>query len=299
MYRDECELLAPVARGAGIIYVVDGSRPVRKNDRAEMEILRMTGCPRMAIINSKFDDTDYTESWKNEFRRTFNAFRVFSAHKANYAERLRLLESLKGIDQDWQPALERVTSAYRSDWTRRNLLSAQLIAGLIEEAVGHTATMRYAERSGEQALKGELLAAYQRDIAALEREAHRKIRKLFKHNIFNIDMPEQSILQHDLFDSRTWQVLGLTPKQLAAAAAACGGALGACLDLAAAGLTFGVFTALGSIAAAGSALAPRRRRNRQKHPLSETRPPPPASSKASVTPCQRFPGNLPSKEAAC
>ncbi|MEN8210569.1 MAG: GTPase, partial [Thermodesulfobacteriota bacterium] len=28
-YADECELLRPVAKGAGIIYVVDGARPVR------------------------------------------------------------------------------------------------------------------------------------------------------------------------------------------------------------------------------------------------------------------------------
>ena len=40
---DDHELLSPVARGAGIIYVVDGSRPVRSVDRAEMEILRLIG----------------------------------------------------------------------------------------------------------------------------------------------------------------------------------------------------------------------------------------------------------------
>ena len=54
--HDDCELLGPVERGAGIIYVVDGSRPVRNVDRAEMEILRLTGKPRMAIINCKADD---------------------------------------------------------------------------------------------------------------------------------------------------------------------------------------------------------------------------------------------------
>ncbi len=52
-FADECELMAPVARGAGIIYVVDGSRPVRADDLAEMEIRRLTGRPRMAVINSK------------------------------------------------------------------------------------------------------------------------------------------------------------------------------------------------------------------------------------------------------
>ena len=50
-FRDDCELLRPVAAGAGVIFVVDGSRPLRHVDRAEMEILRLTGAPRMAVIN--------------------------------------------------------------------------------------------------------------------------------------------------------------------------------------------------------------------------------------------------------
>ncbi|MGB6972945.1 MAG: GTPase domain-containing protein, partial [Desulfobulbales bacterium] len=44
-FREDCELLHPITQGAGIIYVVDGSRPVRGLDRAEMEILRLTGLP--------------------------------------------------------------------------------------------------------------------------------------------------------------------------------------------------------------------------------------------------------------
>ena len=85
-------------RGAGIIYVVDGSRPVRNVDREEMEILRLTGRPRMAIINCKDDDFTHLDSWKNEFRRSFNTNRVFNAHRATYAERILLLEALKSID---------------------------------------------------------------------------------------------------------------------------------------------------------------------------------------------------------
>ena len=62
--RDDHELLHPVARGAGIIYVVDGSRPVRNVDRSEMEILRQIGKPRMAILNCKQQGNQYIEEWK-------------------------------------------------------------------------------------------------------------------------------------------------------------------------------------------------------------------------------------------
>lgn len=64
--HDDCELLGPVERGAGIIYVVDGSRPVRNVDRAEMEILRLTGKPRMAVINCKENDNEHLLAWKKD-----------------------------------------------------------------------------------------------------------------------------------------------------------------------------------------------------------------------------------------
>ena len=98
-FYNEVQLLAPVARGAGIIYVVDASRPMRSQDKAEMEILRMSGRPRMAVINLKENNNAWMEQWKTEFRRQFNAVRLFSAHTASYAERIALLESLRGIDQ--------------------------------------------------------------------------------------------------------------------------------------------------------------------------------------------------------
>ena len=50
-FIDECELCAPLAAGAGIIYVVDGSCPYGADYEAEMEILRWSGRPSLALIN--------------------------------------------------------------------------------------------------------------------------------------------------------------------------------------------------------------------------------------------------------
>ena len=250
-FREDCELFEPVVRGAGIIYVVDGSRPVRKVDLAEMEILRLTGRPRMAIINCKEDETGYLEQWKGEFRKHFNAIRVFNAHKATYAERIELLENLKSIDQDWAPALETVISAFRQDWQERSALTAELICNMLEDCLGYTITRNLMERTDEAALKRRIREAYDRDIEKIEKKAHQKIRRLFKHNIFNYELPPHSILHEDLFAEKTWQVLGLTPKQLIAAAAMTGGAIGAALDIAAAGLTFGIFSSIFGLLGAG------------------------------------------------
>jgi len=252
-FGNECELFAPVARGAGIIFVVDGSKPVRRNDRMEIEILRLTGCPRMALINSKGQDEEYLEEWKNEFRKNFNAVRVFNAHNATYAERIALLESLKAIDQDRQAILDKVILAFREEWKNRSVRTADLICNLLANCLLHRVEKTYAEAGGEREAKRRLQTVYQKEIAALEKRTYDRIRQLYKHNIFQLGLPPQSIVHEDLFSTRTWQVLGLKPAQLAAAAAVGGGVIGAKLDLAAAGLGFGIFTAIGSAVAAGSA----------------------------------------------
>ena len=250
----DCELLTPIAQGAGIIYVVDGSRPLRSVDKAEMEILRLTGAPRMAIINLKEDETEYLSQWKMAFRRHFNAVRVFNAHHATYTERISLLESLKGIDQDWINPLSTVISAFKKNWIHRNAMTAEIILMMLSKSLDFSISKNYTEETDEESIKLKIFNKYTRAIKEIETAAYQRIRKLYKHNIFNFDLPPQSIIHQDLFNEKTWQVLGLTRKQLATLAAITGGTIGAVIDIAATGLTFGVFTAIGGAMGAGWAI---------------------------------------------
>jgi len=249
--KDNVDLLRSITKAAGIIYVVDGSRPVRKVDLIEMESLRLTGQPRMAIINCKGNETRHLKEWKREFLKTFNAFRVFNANKATYAERIELLENLKSIDQDLGPALAKVISAFKEDWQQRNDLTAEIICDLIENCLSYSITKNFTGNTDEAALRKDLREEYNRAIEKMEKEAHEKIRKLFRHNIFNCVLPAHSIPDDELPTEKTRQFPGLTPKQLIVAAGIAGGAIGAVLDLAASGLTFGVFTAMGGLVGAG------------------------------------------------
>ncbi len=139
-FHDDCQLLQPLIDGAGIILVVDGSRPIRNMDRAEMEILRLTGRPRMAILNSKEDDSDFLASWQAEFRKHFNAIRIFNSIQATYAQRIALLESLKSIDQTIEEVLELVLAVFKKDWAARNHQSADLITRLLAEVLAFRKT---------------------------------------------------------------------------------------------------------------------------------------------------------------
>ncbi|MCP3875805.1 MAG: GTPase/DUF3482 domain-containing protein [Desulfobacteraceae bacterium] len=253
-FADECELFGPVARGAGIIYVVDGSRPVRDDDLAEMEVLRLTGRPRMAIINTKTDEKDYTQDWKLEFRKHFNSIRFFNSNTANFTERIKMLESLKAIDQEWEPMLSQVILAFNKDWQKRNQLVCNTMIETIEKSLSFSLSEPIKKSTDQEKLKENLTQKYQAHIKNLEKQMFQKIRTLFKHRLFEYHLPEYSILKHDLFSKQTWELLGLTKEQLATAGAIIGGTMGAVLDTAAAGITFGVFTAIGGVLGAGSAL---------------------------------------------
>nr|WP_319495121.1 DUF3482 domain-containing protein [uncultured Desulfobacter sp.] len=252
-FADECELLTPVANGAGIIYVVDGSRPIREDDLAEMEILRLTGRPRMAIINSKSETRDNTSVWKDEFRKFFNVVRVFNSNQADFYERIRLLESLKAIDQDIEPLMENVIQAFNMEWEKRNRMACAYIVHALEQSLTFSLSRRLKADMDPVTLKEDLTREYQEKIRNIENKMFGHIRSLFRHHLYDYPLPACSILRHDLFSEQTWEMLGLTRAQAATAGALLGGTLGVVLDTAAAGLTFGIFTAIGSALGAGSA----------------------------------------------
>lgn len=87
----------------------------------------------------------------------------------------------------------------------------------------------------------------------MEKAAHKRIRKRFKHNIFNFELPPHSILHEDLFSKKSWRILGLKDWQLAIAGGAGGAAVGAKIDLATAGHSFAMGAIIGGIIGAGSA----------------------------------------------
>jgi len=224
-----------------------------------MEILRMTGIPRMAIINNKEADESSIAAWRDELRKHFNAVRIFNAHRATYAERIALLNSLKSIDQEWEAPLGKVIEALEDDWLRRVTQTAWLITRLIGQALHYQELKRFPPGQEPQDLLDTLTREYRDHIARLERETHLEIRRLFKHNIFDCRLPEQAVQIDDLFQERTWRMLGLSPLHVAAAGAVAGSGIGLGLDAIAGGASLGAFALVGGLVGAGTALLGGRR----------------------------------------
>ncbi|MGE5152422.1 MAG: GTPase/DUF3482 domain-containing protein [Bdellovibrio bacteriovorus] len=249
LFVHDCDLLRPVAEGAGIILVVDGSKRIKEKDRVEMELLRLTARPRMAILNNQSNLDRHMGAWRDALNMAFNAVREFNAHRATYDERIRLLGALKTIDQRWEASLDHTVRSFERDWSRRIDQSVESILTLMKKAL--TLKVERLVRVDEaptqadiEAIQATLLETFQERLRRLEAETQAEIRGHFRHNVWN---PPGSVLAKDLFSEEVQQTLGLNRRQLALVGAAAGGALGGAIDLAVGGLSLGTGVLLGAI----------------------------------------------------
>ncbi len=257
-FEDECQLLGPLAEGAGLLYVVDPSKPLRDTFIAEMEILRWTGRQRMALLNEKEDDPEFREDWKNRLGSYFNLVRTFDAHEARFEERRRLLKSLLEIDEDHRELIEETIAHLEDEWTQRREESVEAIISFLEKGLGHRVEKRVEERDMElphrrEKLGQELTKRYYDKIAGMEKKAVEEILHLYRHHLGRVEVKATDFTGIDLEQQETWQKWGLSRSQLAIAGGLTGGAGGATIDIGTGGLTHGLGTILGAVGGAAAA----------------------------------------------
>jgi hypothetical protein len=254
-FEAECQLFAPLIAGAGIIYVVDGSRPVLDINLAEMEILRLTGQPRLAVINRTGSDR-YVADWKQHLRSDFNnAVREFNAHRASFPDRIELLEALADTDHAWKPALSTAAEKVRVEWTDRVRDCGEIIVDLLTTALRHRES-GLASPDNQKLRKDaaeKLKEKYMLAVSKLETSAHSRIIALFRHNLVKAGASSDPIFSDDLFGEDTWQIFGLNETQLIKHAAVYGAIAGASFDVLAGLHSLGLFALSGAAGAAGAA----------------------------------------------
>lgn len=260
-FEAECRLFKPIVEGAGLIYVVDGSRPVLELNLAEMRILRLSSQPRLAIINRTSADNHVAE-WKRRLGQNFNAVREFNAHHATFADRIELLETLAGIEQSWKPKLSSAVALLREEWTTRLTECAEIIVELLVTALRHRETSSaQADLAARRDTVGEdLKARYQAAVSRIEARAHARIIALFGHHLVKAEANAEHLFADDLFSDETWKLLGLEVAQLFTLAAMSGAAFGVGLDVLTLGHSFGLFALAGGAVGAGSSLVIGRQR---------------------------------------
>ncbi len=258
-FGDEKRLLEPLVAGAGILYVVDPAKPLRDDFLAEMEILRWTGRPRLALLNRRGNLTGPDEdAWKTRLGGAFNLVRTFDAHHARYDERLRLLKSLLEIEEAHRPQLVETIRLVEDEWGRRREEAAEAVLSFLENALVLRVSATLDERdlavpSRRKKQTEALSKTYFSKLAEIERACFNELLKIYRHHLLKADASPEAFHGIDLEDEETWTKWGLRRGQLAVISAVVGGSAGLAFDLMTGGLSHGLGTALGALGGGGAA----------------------------------------------
>jgi len=251
LFPDECELLRPIVAGAGILYVVDGGVPYSAEYEAEMEILRWTGRPSMAVINP-IESRGHVAEWEAALGQFFRVVRVIDAVRADFATRRSLLLAFGELESGWREPIEMAVSALDEDRRARRRAAAREMAELIERALGLTVERRVGADELPGTLSEELEQEYRRRLERLEGEHRRAVQRIYGHHAIEAHPAELEHLERDLFSEGTWLTFGLRRRDLVTVGAAGGAATGGAIDVAVGGASLLAGLALG--AAIGGAI---------------------------------------------
>jgi hypothetical protein len=255
-FHDECELLTPIVGGAGILYVVDGSRPYGRHYEAEMEVLRSTGRPRMALIN-RISSGDHIDEWRAALSQYFSIVRVFDAVRADFGKRIELLRAFGAIDERWAAPLNSAADALVADRERRKQRAAGEIADLLVAALSATVTVPLPDRAAEERAKAEARDRLREEVRRREREARRNVQQIFRHGDLEARESAAAFLVEDVFSEQSFNVFGLSGAQLALTGAASGAVVGGVVDVALGGASLllgaGIGAAIGAVSTVAGA----------------------------------------------
>lgn len=232
-YPDEVQLLTPLVKGAAILYVVDGSRPYGIEYEAEMEILRWTGRPSMALINP-IEDQSHVESWQNALQQFFKIVRVFNPMQADFTKQLELLEAFSHLEPNWKTTLNQVIADLKQHQQNRLLKSQWLLSELLVELCSYQVQQKVLTEEQAKTLRPVLEKKYHSWMRGREQQTFRQLSELFSHHQCVLES-KQIELPPDLFDSEQWYAWGLNKKQLTTVSTMTGAFTGAVVDAAVAG----------------------------------------------------------------
>lgn len=248
-FHDECELLQPILAGAGVLYVVDGSKPYRPQYEAEMEVLRWTGQARMALINL-VSEGDHLEEWRAALGQYFSLVRVFDAVRADFAKRIELLRAFAAIDERWAGPLNRAADALVAERERRRQRAAAAVADLLIDALTATVTLPLRDPDADRETEERARSALRDEVRRRERAARRAVQEIYRHGDLEARESATTSLGDDVFSTRSFNIFGLSIAQLALTGAASGALVGGVVDVALGGasvlLGAGVGAAIGA-----------------------------------------------------
>ncbi len=246
-FNDEVELLEPIMQGAGIIYVVDGSKPYGEEYEAEMEILRWTGQPSMALINH-IDEGDYSAEWKRALGHYFKIVRTYNPMQVSLKQHISILESMAQLKEEWTEPVKASIAFFEQYHQTMIHESAVTIAQTVYNALKLKEKLPFQTEEASEKEKHSVEERYKNTLRSIEISAQKQIETIWKHAHLEKDQNPLSFEGMDLFSEASASVFGLTRKELLLTGVTSGALTGAGIDLFLAGHTLFLGGAIGAIA---------------------------------------------------
>ena len=247
-FPEECKLLKPIIKGASVLYVVDGSRPYRPNHEAEMEILRWTGRPGMALIN-RIGPDDHAEVWRRALDQYFKVVRDFDAQKAGFADRVGLLRTFRELREEWADPLDRAVAALEEDRARKREDAVGEISALLIDLLTLRVEVPASGVAGIRAQRQRHEARFHDLLRKREKASRERVNAIYGHGRVQWKEGEvhRAVFDDDLFDPANLKRLGQPPGRLLAAYTAAGGAVGGVVTAGTGGVDLGSGALVGAV----------------------------------------------------
>ena len=256
LYTNEVELLGPLTEEhnpAGILYVVDGSIPYSEEYEAEMEILRWTGQPRMALINA-IGEADYTASWKTALDQYFSIVREFDAVAAPFEKHLDLLRAFGELRESWAPPMRHAIQVLREQRDALRHTSARRIAGMLADMLTQSVAMTLTRDADTEPRKAGLEEKLRGKLRQHERRCRADIEAVYGHDALDREESEaedRRLLEDDLFSESAWILFGLAKKHLVMAGVTGGAMTGGLIDASVGAASFMAGLVVGALVGGG------------------------------------------------
>ena len=245
-FKDEIELLTPIVNGAGILYVVDASKPYGAEYEIEMEILRWCGQPSMAILNL-IGNEDYREQWESALGHYFRMVRTFNPITATFSDHMGLLESMSHLKEEWMEPIKVAIGILDKLHQEKIEQSVDAIVLNMEQTLSfiYKLNIKGEKSTSEEEEKAKM--GYQQQIIAYEKDREKAIELIWNHRSIEKEEYISHLDKIGLFSKESASIFGLSEKALIVTGASAGAITGVGVDLMFAGQTLFLASLIGGV----------------------------------------------------
>jgi tRNA U34 5-carboxymethylaminomethyl modifying GTPase MnmE/TrmE len=247
-FKQDYQIIKAIFSSNLLVYIVDDTKPIRKADINEMEILSRTGSSRMALINPQNSVKKYQQDWQDALKTKFSTvIREFNAHNSWFPERVKLFSAIREIDVQYLDPIDQYINGIHTIWDSRLKESAKIISDMLIDVLQEKVktNIRNLNYNAKKRTKAELIKKFQKKINNHIDQSESRIRLLYKHRKWSKNLRRDLMHGKNFFSREVNKALGLSQKQLAIVSATAGAAIGGIIDASMGGASFLTGTVIG------------------------------------------------------